>query len=200
MEIDKAQLLQVFQLTLPSGYHSESLQRLAKLNKQSFRDAAVLIGFVERENGMQVILTERAKHLRHHPGQISFPGGKFEPQDKSLAQTALREAYEEIGLHPEKVEIFGQLPRLPTISLFHVTPFLAFVSADYHTRIDHNEVAAVFEVPASHLLDAEKLFSAKFRVRDHHHRVFAIPYQQHFIWGMTAQIIESLQQHLILQS
>ncbi|MGI9948410.1 CoA pyrophosphatase [Vibrio hyugaensis] len=197
MVIDKTTLLQNFQFHLPTGYHQESLGRLAHLKDTSLRDAAVLIGFVERKEGMQVILTKRAEHLRHHPGQISFPGGKYETEDHTLVNTALREAEEEIGIHEKHIKVFGQLPKLPTISQFNVTPFLAFISPDYTTQIDPNEVASVFEVPANHILNPEKLYSSKFSLRNTSHRVFAIPYQQHFIWGMTAQIIESMQKHII---
>lgn len=197
MVIDKTTLLQNFQFHLPTGYHQESLGRLAHLKDTSLRDGAVLIGFVERKEGMQVILTKRAEHLRHHPGQISFPGGKYETEDHTLVNTALREAEEEIGIHEKHIKVFGQLPKLPTISQFNVTPFLAFISPDYTTQIDPNEVASVFEVPANHILNPEKLYSSKFNLRNTSHRVFAIPYQQHFIWGMTAQIIESMQKHII---
>ncbi|EKM33797.1 NUDIX domain protein, partial [Vibrio harveyi] len=99
MVIDKSTLLQNFQLQMPTGYHRESLGRLAHLESLKLREAAVLIGFVEREQGLQVILTKRAEHLKHHPGQISFPGGKFEDDDQVLVNTALREAEEEIGIH-----------------------------------------------------------------------------------------------------
>ena len=199
MVIDKSTLLQNFQLQLPTGYHKESLGRLAHLKQETLRAAAVLIGFVERKEGLSVILTKRAAHLKHHPGQISFPGGKYEPQDTHLVNTAIRETEEEIGIPTSHISVFGQLPKLPTISQFNVTPFLAFVSPDYMTRIDPNEVAEVFEVPASHILNPDKLFSEKFKLRKASHRVFAIPYQQHFIWGMTAQIIESMQKHITLK-
>ncbi|MDK9754011.1 CoA pyrophosphatase [Vibrio sp. D173a] len=199
MVIDKSTLLQNFQLQLPTGYHKESLGRLAHLKEETLRDAAVLIGFVERKEGLSVILTKRAAHLKHHPGQISFPGGKYEPQDTHLVNTAIRETEEEIGIPTSHISVFGQLPKLPTISQFNVTPFLAFVSPDYMTRIDPNEVAEVFEVPASHILNPDKLFSEKFNLRKASHRVFAILYQQHFIWGMTAQIIESMQKHITLK-
>ncbi|MGR2802373.1 CoA pyrophosphatase [Vibrio harveyi] len=197
MVIDKSTLLQNFQLQMPTGYHRESLGRLAHLESLKLREAAVLIGFVEREQGLQVILTKRAEHLKHHPGQISFPGGKFEDDDQVLVNTALREAEEEIGIHQTDIRVFGQLPKLPTISQFNVTPFLAFVSPDYSTQIDPNEVAEVFEVPADHILNPKQLYSTKFKLKNTSHRVFAIPYQQHFIWGMTAQIIESMQKHII---
>lgn len=196
MVIDKTKLLQNFQLQLPTGYHQESLARFNFLKGEPLRDAAVLIGFVERPEGLQVILTKRAEHLRHHPGQISFPGGKFEPEDIQLVNTALRETKEEVGIDTSCIRVFGQLPKLPTISRFNVTPFLAFISPDYTTRIDPNEVEYVFEVPANHILNPNKLYSTKFEIKQTSHRVFAIPYRQHFIWGMTAQIIESMQKHI----
>ncbi len=196
MVIDKTKLLQNFQLQLPTGYHQESLARFNFLKGKPLRDAAVLIGFVERPEGLQVILTKRAEHLRHHPGQISFPGGKFEPEDIQLVNTALRETKEEVGIDTSCIRVFGQLPKLPTISRFNVTPFLAFISPDYTTRIDPNEVEYVFEVPANHILNPNKLYSTKFEIKQTSHRVFAIPYRQHFIWGMTAQIIESMQKHI----
>ncbi|PFG56412.1 8-oxo-dGTP pyrophosphatase MutT (NUDIX family) [Vibrio sp. ES.051] len=197
MIIDKTRLLQNFQLRLPTGYHQESLARLKFMKEKPLRNAAVLIGFVERPEGLQVILTKRATHLRHHPGQISFPGGKFEAEDIHLMNTALRETKEEIGIEDEHIHVFGQLPTLPTISQFNVTPFLAFIFPDYKTHIDPNEVESVFEVPADHILNPKKLYSTQFELKRSNHRIFAIPYRQHFIWGMTAQIIESMQKHII---
>ncbi|ENM5777698.1 CoA pyrophosphatase [Vibrio mimicus] len=195
--ISRHEFIQQFQLNLPAAYHQESLLRVAHLTPDSLRKASVLIGVVERQQGLQVILTKRAAHLRHHPGQISFPGGKYEESDHSLQQTAKREAREEIGISEEKIHIVGQLPELVTVSQFAVTPILAFVESDYQIQLDHNEVDEVFEVPISFLLDRKKLYTGTFQLKNHRHRVFAIPYKQHFIWGMTAQIIQSLQKQFI---
>ncbi|EEW05164.1 CoA pyrophosphatase [Vibrio mimicus] len=195
--ISRNEFIQQFQLNLPAAYHQESLLRVAHLTPDSLRKASVLIGVVERQQGLQVILTKRAAHLRHHPGQISFPGGKYEESDHSLQQTAKREAREEIGISEEKIHIVGQLPELVTVSQFAVTPILAFVESDYQIQLDHNEVDEVFEVPISFLLDRKKLYTGTFQLKNHRHRVFAIPYKQHFIWGMTAQIIQSLQKQFI---
>ncbi|ENM5854752.1 CoA pyrophosphatase [Vibrio mimicus] len=195
--ISRNEFIQQFQLNLPAAYHQESLLRVAHLTPDSLRKASVLIGVVERQQGLQVILTKRAAHLRHHPGQISFPGGKYEESDHSLQQTAKREAREEIGISEEKIHIVGQLPELVTVSQFAVTPILAFVESDYQIQLDHNEVDEVFEVPISFLLDRKKLHTGTFQLKNHRHRVFAIPYKQHFIWGMTAQIIQSLQKQFI---
>lgn len=189
-------LLQNFCLNIPVEYHAESLERLQKLEPSSLRKAAVLIACVERNDGLHIILTKRASHLRHHPGQISFPGGKLEPFDSSLQQTAIREANEEIGLDPKLVTILGQLPPLMTFSRFMVTPVIALVNKDYQITIDANEVDTVFEVPAAHLFDIDQLYSQVFQFKKYSHRIFAIPYKEHFIWGVTAQIIQALQLQL----
>ncbi len=190
----RTQLLQQFQLSCPVDYHRQALERVAHFKPQELRQAAVLIGFVERPQGLQVLFTKRAAHLKHHPGQISFPGGKFEAEDLELTTTALRETREEAGILPQHVTIFGQMPPLASISRFTVTPYLAFISGDYQPAIDHNEVEELFEVPADIVLDPAQLHSHTFLLNGRHHRVFGLSYQRHFIWGMTAQIIQALQQ------
>jgi len=194
--ITKSELIQRFQLHQPVDYHTESTRRFDQFPKHSLRKASVLIGFVEREHGLNIVLTKRAEHLKHHPGQISFPGGKYEQSDRNLYNTAIREAEEEIGIRADDIKTFGQLPEIVTISRFSVTPIMAFINPDYQATIDPNEVEEVFEVPADHLLDKNKLYTGVFRVKSQPHRVFAIPYQRHFIWGMTAQIIQALQRHI----
>ncbi len=189
----RTELLQQFQLHPPADYHRHALARVAHIKPQELRKAAVLIGFVERDNGLHVIFTKRAAHLKHHPGQISFPGGKFESSDKTLDATALRETQEEAGISHQSVNIFGQMPELSTISRFTVTPFLAFVSADYQPQIDPSEVEQLFEVPADIVLDPSQLHSHNFQIKGRRHTVFGLSYQEHFIWGMTAQVIQALQ-------
>ncbi|OLQ90269.1 coenzyme A pyrophosphatase [Vibrio panuliri] len=190
-------LIQRFQVKQPVSYHAESLKRLGQVTPQSLRKAAVLIGFVERNESLNVLFTKRARHLKHHPGQVSFPGGKHEDDDTSLLMTALRETHEEVGIAGEKIDVFGVMPELPTISRFSVTPYLAFIEPDYQTLIDRNEVDEVFEVPVEIILDPYHLQSSTFFVNQQPHRVFGINYGQHFIWGMTAQIIQALQAHLM---
>jgi len=190
--MDKQSFLRQFYMNRPSGYRVD--KRTQQLNQRYFRPAAVLIGVVERPYGLQVILTKRAEHLRHHPGQISFPGGKVESYDHSVIATALREAHEEIGLDPSHVTELGLLPPLNTISHFNVTPVVALVSSDYQTKLDKNEVQSVFEAPAEYLFNQKNLHSMKFQIKNDLHNVFAVPYKQHLIWGVTAQIIHSLQE------
>ncbi|MEZ8823164.1 CoA pyrophosphatase [Vibrio amylolyticus] len=196
-ELNKSDLIQKFQFHQPVSYHAESTKRVSHLENNTLRKASVLVGFIERPQGLSVVLTKRAKHLRHHPGQISFPGGKYEESDTSLLATAIRETQEEVGIDPKYISIFGQMPELVTVSHFSVTPVLAFIDPDYSMLIDPNEVAEVFEIPVNHMLDRQQLYSHLFTINHHHHRVFALPYKNHFIWGMTAQIIQAMQQHIM---
>lgn len=196
LNLTAEQLKCQFQLTLPCGYHPESVLRVAHLSSRQLRKASVLIGFVDRPSGLQVIMMKRAAHLTHHPNQIGFPGGKHETSDLSVYHTALRETEEELGIATRHIQLLGQLPTLNTPSLFSVTPVLAFIQANYQAQIEPNEVAEMFEVPASVLLNPNALFSQCFQLTQHQHRVFALNYRSHFIWGMTAQIIQALQQQL----
>ena len=194
--MDRNQLLRNFSLNLPVEYHSESVKRVAAVKKDGLRRAGILIGCVERDDSLNVILTRRAEHLKHHPGQIAFPGGKYEKFDQSLIHTAIREVKEEIGIPESKIQVLGTLPELVTISNFLVTPVVAMVKNDYVAELDSNEVDSMFEVPAGHLFDIQQLYSQIFEISGINHRVFAIPYKEHFIWGVTAQIIQALQQQL----
>ncbi len=159
-----------------------------------FKPAAVLLALVERESGLQVLLTERAAHLHHHPGQISFPGGRVDASDTSAEHTALREAEEEIGLHAAQVEILGQLPLYYTGTGFAVTPVVALVRPTFELRSDPFEVASIFEVPLHFLMNPR-----------HHQRrqvqlaqglgmrsFYTMPYERYFIWGATAGMLRNL--------
>ena len=163
----------------------------------SLKKAAVLIALVSRDNGLNVILTERALHLRHHPGQVSFPGGKYEPADKNLQQTALRETQEEIGIEASLIEVISQLAPLDTVSGFEVSPFVAFVDNSFILNIDQQEVQTVFEVPLDFLLDNNNFYKQHLVANKKRHFTFCIAYQNHLIWGATAQILKQLQLMLV---
>ncbi|WP_343628801.1 CoA pyrophosphatase [Roseateles sp.] len=115
--------------------------------------AAVLVPLVQRPEGLSVLLTQRATHLRDHAGQISFPGGRAEPEDGSPERTALRESDEEIGLDESFVELIGQLPIYRTITAYEVTPVVGLVRPGFSLRLDAFEVAEAFEVPLSFLMN-----------------------------------------------
>ncbi len=189
--MNRATLLNHFVLSPQSVYDPLSLLRAKQVtqNRPSLRKAAVLVPLVERSNGLHVIFTQRAFHLRHHPGQISFPGGSFEPTDQSLKETALRETYEEVGISNACISIFGSLPALPTVSGFEVHPYLAFVSENYSSKIDTEEVSSIFEVPLDHFLYSKYFSALPIYSNDHIHLTYGTTYSKFLIWGATAQIL-----------
>jgi 8-oxo-dGTP pyrophosphatase MutT (NUDIX family) len=158
--------------------------------------AAVLIPLVERETGLTVLLTQRAETLKDHAGQISFPGGRIEPEDKDAWHAALREAYEEIGLRSELVEFAGYLPDHHVITGFRVTPVVGFVNPDYQLRIAEAEVHDAFEVPLDFILDAENHKSRQRELGGVTIQVHDIPYGDRNIWGATAGMLMTLRRML----
>ena len=164
--------------------------------------AAVLVGLVERDDDVQVLLTRRTEALREHAGQVSFPGGRIEPDDRDAAAAAIRETGEEIAIPPAHIAPIGYLDPLLTISGFRVMPVAAWIAPDYVARPDPAEVADVFEVPLDYLLAQanRRHFDVDYRGRKR--RIleyvngadgYAPP---HRIWGATAAILDNLAQRL----
>jgi len=151
--------------------------------------AAVLVALVDRPEGLGVLLTERASQLAKHAAQISFPGGRLEESDADIASAALREAQEEIGLDPARVRVFGYLPDHLVISGFRVTPVLSLVTPPFTLVPNPAEVAAVFEVPLSHLFDRNNHKARMRRVGDEDMLLFDFPWEGHSIWGATAGML-----------
>ncbi|SET31245.1 CoA pyrophosphatase [Thalassotalea agarivorans] len=156
------------------------------------RPAAVLVALYEENDQLHLLLTKRATHLKHHAGQISFPGGKVEPSDIDSVATALRETEEETGIEADKIEIIGQLAPYDTITGFIVSPIVALLKQKPTIVIDPNEVAEVFYVPFSHFLDRTNHVAVPFERNKKTHNVLFMPYQQYNIWGATAAIIADL--------
>ena len=160
------------------------------------RPAAVLIAAVARPDGPTLILTERTAHLRAHYRQVAFPGGKIDATDASPAAAALREAQEEIGLDPARVETLGYLDPYISTSGYRILPVVGLVGPDVELTPNPHEVARVFETPLAFLMDPAN-HQRGARLRNGERREFYLmPYRDQHIWGVTAGIIRALYERL----
>ncbi|MBC7951146.1 MAG: CoA pyrophosphatase [Rhodospirillaceae bacterium] len=163
--------------------------------------AAVLVPLVERPQGMTVLLTQRTDHLAHHPGQISFPGGRLEDSDGGdFVVAALRETQEEIGLLPERVTVLGRLDEYITGTGFMVIPVVGIITPPFEVTADPFEVAEVFEVPLAFVLDPENHKLNRRVVEGRHRPFWALTYEERVIWGATAGILVNLSDVLSCKS
>lgn len=163
------------------------------------KPSAVLIPIVERENGLQVLLTKRAEALKNHSGQIAFPGGKIDPEDKDVFDTALREAHEEIDLTPNEVNVLGRLADYYSGSGYKIAPVIGLVNASSTLNPNPDEVDHIFEVPLAFLMDEENHRKGSRMFKGNERFFFEMPYKQHFIWGVTAGIIRLFYDRLIAE-
>ncbi|MBM3387236.1 MAG: CoA pyrophosphatase [Betaproteobacteria bacterium] len=171
--------------------------------------AAVLLPLVLRSAVPTVLLTQRTTHLPTHAGQIAFPGGKMDPDDSSAQATALREAHEEVGLHPRHVEVIGELPVYVTGSGFHVTPVVALVQPPFELHPNPGEVDAVFEVPLDFLMNPAHHRRHALSWQGHQRQWFSMPYLEtlpqcaspveRFIWGATAGMLRNFYRFLLAE-
>ncbi|MCW1951459.1 MAG: CoA pyrophosphatase [Octadecabacter sp.] len=153
------------------------------------KPAAVLIAITESGD---VVLTKRAAHLKHHPGQIAFAGGRMDDTDRDLTQTAMREAQEEIGLDPAVVAVLGTLPAHETVTSYSITPIVAMVPAGLKFTPEPGEVDETFTVPLSHVLSPEN-YRIESRVWQGQKRFYyAAPFGPYYIWGATARILRGM--------
>lgn len=163
--------------------------------------AAVLVPLVAQAEGLTVLLTQRTAHLNSHSGQIAFPGGKVDPQDRDAAHTALREAQEEVGLNPAHAEVLGTLPEYATGSGFIVTPVLALVAPQASWEPNPDEVADVFEVPLAFLMNPAHHRHHVVEWAGQKRHWMSMPYVQQgrerFIWGATAAMLRNLYGYLL---
>ena len=158
--------------------------------------AAVLVPLVDRGDELTVLLTERAADLKHHPGQISFPGGRLEACDADPESAALRETEEEIGLGREYVEIIGRLPDHIIISGYQVTPVVALVRPGFTLTLDVTEVAGAFEAPLRHLFDPRTHVPRVRKLGQEELMTYDLPWSGRNIWGATAGMLLTLRQFL----
>lgn len=164
---------------------------------RNLRPAAVLIPLIYRREELHVILTKRASHLKHHPGQIAFPGGKIDEGDNGPVGAALREAWEEIGLPQDAVDLVGQLPPHETVTSYSVTPILGCVSRPFEVRPEPGEVEEVFTVPFKHVSNLAH-FGKQGRIWQGQMRYYeTVPYGPYYIWGATARMLRALAERLV---
>ena len=179
---------------LESGVQGLQVNGYRPAGDEDFRPgktAAVLVALLDLPEP-ELVLTRRAEHLPQHPGQVSFPGGAAEESDSSAVQTALREAYEEIGLPAKVTTPIGFLDRMDTISDYRVLPVVALVTPPVVWKPDEREVAEVFTVPLSVVLDKDRYLAHRVKHNGVESTVWNLPYQGRNIWGVTAAMLMNL--------
>jgi len=193
VRLDAAALRERLKRTPPafSVYGDDDSERQAALTA-----AAVLVPIVDHPSGLSVIFTKRTSHLKAHSGQVSFPGGRAEPEDPTPEFTALREAQEEIGLPMEQVEVLARLPEYHTRTGFRVTPVVGLLTPPLALTPDPREVEEVFEVPLAFLLDPANHLRETRELQGRSVSYFLMRYGERTIWGATAGMVLTLYRHL----
>ena len=163
---------------------------------RNLKPAAVLVPLVRRGDTLTVLFTRRADHLQAHAGQISFPGGRQNVGRESLAECALRETHEEIGVRPDQVELLGRFDSYQTVTGYHITPFVGLLRPGFEITADPGEVAEVFETPFDFLMDAHNHRLEEVEFRGRLRRYYAMPYKGRYIWGATAGMLKILGERL----
>ena len=163
---------------------------------RKLRPAGVLMPVQVIDSVAQVLLTKRASHLKHHPGQIAFPGGKQEESDADVTAAALREAREEIGLPEDAVRVLGVLPTHETVTSFTVTPVIGLIERDFTITPERGEVEEVFRVPLSHVTDKSNFSVQGRRWLGQRRHYYTVPFGPYYIWGATARILRGLAERM----
>ena len=157
-----------------------------------FRIASVLVPLVRDVKDISVVLSTRTERVPHHKGQVCFPGGSRDEEDTSLVGTALREAREELGILEKDVELLGELPPVPTMTDFLISPYVGILPGNYPFMCDEYEVEEVFQAPLSIFLQPERYRTMETFFRGEPHPVYFFDYNEKTIWGATAKILRRL--------
>lgn len=166
---------------------------------RKLRPAGVLVPVIAGPQGAEVLLTKRSSRLKHHPGQIAFPGGKQDEGDADVIAAALREAEEEVGLPRGHVEVLGTLPTHETVTGFLVTPVIGWIDRDFDVQPEPGEVAEVFRVPLAHVTDVALFTIQSRRWRGTRRHYYTVPFGPYYIWGATARILRGLAHRMGLE-
>lgn len=163
---------------------------------ESLPDAGILVPVTRHPDNPEIILTRRAQHLSTHQGQVAFPGGKFDNEDGTVLKTALRESHEEIGLHPSKVEVVGQLSQVISLHGIRVTPYVGLVDSDVNLTPNLDELDSIFHVPASFIETAEPSRRDRMTYKGMALSVPSYDYaykgEEYEIWGLSAIVLVEL--------
>lgn len=159
--------------------------------RETLVPAAVLVPLVDRDDGLTMLFTQRTAHLATHPGQISFPGGHSDPEDGSAEDTALRETEEEVGLARHRISLIGRLDTYITRTGFSVVPVVGVIRPPFAVKPDPEEVADVFEVPLSFLMDPSNHQRHSRDYEGRRREFYAMPFGERYIWGATAGMIKN---------
>ena len=164
---------------------------------QKLQPAGVLIPVLERSGQLSVLLTQRSAELKHHAGQVSFPGGRMEDADEDVVQAALRETHEEVGIPSDAITVIGYLDPMPTVTGYAVTPVVGMVSGDASLRLDRTEVEYAFEVPLTYLLDERNERASEREYQGRTIPTVEFHYESERIWGATAHMVIELRKLIL---
>lgn len=185
-EREAAQATSDFDLT-PNAFPNEPVE---------LTPAAVLVGLIQRDHGFSVLLTRRSDTMRRHTGQVALPGGRCDPGE-TVWQTALREAHEEVGLHPDFVSLAGLSSPYRTGTGYLVTPVVGFVREGFSLTANPDEVADIFETPFGFLMDPGNYEEHERETPDgQKRRFYAMTHEDQYIWGATAGMLRALYDRL----
>ncbi len=157
-----------------------------------FRPAAVLVPLFWKGENIHILLTKRSEQLKHHSGQVSFPGGSFDQTDVTIRQAAIRETHEEIGIEPAFIDVVGYLEDIETNSGFYVTPFVGILKDGFQLNINEDEVSEVFSVPLSFFCKSDNCQKRRAHYQGKDVNYYVFEYNNYTIWGVTAEIIVKL--------